>query len=368
MSLPRLNFRRATWPVLMLLAAGCGSQEPIRSYTVTKPEVIDPSLASAAAVAEPQPQQILGAIVLLEDAGWFFKLTGDPAQVEPKRSDFLTFVKAVRFSAAGEPTWDVPGGWKELPGDQFRFATLQIPADPKPLELAVSLLPKKVADNEFVLVNVNRWRGQVGLDPTDQDELAKASETFPVDGHDTKFVSLVGESAGGGMGGAPFAPFASGAAAAPGSAPNVPARPKASSSAGDAGSLAFDTPEGWTTAQSNGLSHAAFLVADGEKKVEITVTPLALGSGTLLENVNRWRGQVKLERTNDAELAKSVKKVETFGTTGDYVELVGPGGTLLGVVATVGDQIWYAKLIGDPELAQRENARFQAFVKSLKLK
>jgi hypothetical protein len=42
--------------------------------------------------------------------------------------------------------------------------------------------------------------------------------------------------------------------------------------------------------------------------------------------------------------------------------------TTLGAIAPVGDRVWFIKLKGDNELAARENARFQEFVKSLKLK
>jgi len=169
------------------------------------------------------------------------------------------------------------------------------------------------------------------------------------------------------MGAAPFAPFAGGASAAPGSAPNEPVRPRpTSTSAAAGGKLTHDTPEGWTVGRSNGLSAATFNVADGEKKVEITVTPLR--PSTLLENVNRWRAQINMPATTNAELAQSMKKVETLGVSGDYVELVGENETILGVIAPVGDQVWFIKLKGESTLAQRENARFQAFVKSLQLK
>jgi hypothetical protein len=369
MLLPGLTLRQILLTGLTLLAAGCNSREQVTSYTVRKPELIDPTLAAAAAAAEPKPTQILGAIALLEEAGWFFKITGDPAQVESKRDDFLAFVKSVRFTGAQpQPSWDLPTGWTELPPDEFRFATLQIPADPKPLELAVSVLPKNVAAEEFVLINVNRWRGQVSLPPIIAADLDKETETFKVDDHDCKFVSLVGESAGGGMGGAPFAPFARGASAAPGTSPTTPVRPRATGASAVEDKLTFETPDGWAPGKTNEFRRAAFIVKDGEKEVEITVIPLGLGSGTLLENVNRWRGEVKLPDAKESDLPTIVKKVDALGVKADYVELVGPAKTTLGAIAPVGDQVWFVKLKGDNELAARENARFQEFVKSLRLK
>ena len=377
MLLPGLNLRRFALAGLVLLAAGCtvilaagcASRDQITSYTVRKPELIDPTLAAAAAAAEPKPTQTLGAIVVLENAGWFFKVTGDPAQVEPQREAFLNFVKSVRFTTgpAPQPTWDLPTDWVAQPGNEFRFATLQMPAGERTLDLAISELPrdKETPVEDFVLVNINRWLGQVSLPPIAVADLAKETETFKIGDHDCTFVSLVGESAGGGMGGAPFAPFASGATAAPGSSPNVPVRPSAKSSAAG-GELVYDTPEGWKVGKSTGISSVALVVTDGDKKVDITVTPLR--PSDLLENVNRWRGQVKLPPVKAADLPALVKKVDALGVKADYVELVGPEATILGVSANVGDKIWFIKLSGDNELAALENARFQEFVKSLKLK
>lgn len=362
MLLSRLNLRPGLWPILMLLAAGC-SRDQITSYTVKKPELIDPTLTAAAAAAEPKPQQTLGAIVLLENAGWFFKLSGDPAQVEPQRGAFVDFVKSVQFagSADPQPKWELPEGWSELPGNQFRFATLRLPASAGQLEITVTTLPRgDTPAEEYVLANVNRWRGQVGLPQVSAEELAGTTETFKVGPHDATFVSLVGEATGGGMPGAPFA----GGAAPPAAQPAEP--PARAVESG--GKITYDAPEGWTPGKTSQFRQAAFTVTDGKKSVEITVIPLGLGSGTLLQNVDRWREQVGLEATTEEELAKSAKKIETLGVTGNYVELVGPKGTLLGVAAEAGGQVWYIKLLGDSELAARENSRFQDFVRSLRLK
>jgi hypothetical protein len=41
---------------------------------------------------------------------------------------------------------------------------------------------------------------------------------------------------------------------------------------------------------------------------------------------------------------------------------------ILGVMAAAGGRLWFIKLKGDHDLAAREKPRFEAFVKSLKLK
>jgi hypothetical protein len=135
-----------------------------------------------------------------------------------------------------------------------------------------------------------------------------------------------------------------------------------------ASDLKFDAPSEWSPGKPNAFSLAAFKVADGDKQVEITVST---AGGDLLANVNRWRGQVKLPPIDAAGLVKAAKKIDTLGSTGDYVEIVGPEAanreTILGVQAEAGGRTWFVKLKGDAELAQREKPRFETFVKSLKL-
>jgi hypothetical protein len=93
----------------------------------------------------------------------------------------------------------------------------------------------------------------------------------------------------------------------------------------------------------------------------------------LLSNVNRWRDQIGLAEVDAADLASGVRKIATLGVQGDYVELIGPGDvtkseTILGVMAAVRGQTWFVKLRGESEIAAREKPRFEAFVKSLKMK
>jgi hypothetical protein len=195
---------------LAVLAAGCGPEPKIRKYTV--PKLAATSSQPAAKPAAGKPQTMLGAIVLAGPKAWFFKVTGDPEAVAKHRDEVQQFVRSVSFSKEGDPPhWQLPEGWKERPGDRFRHATLEIGGAMPPLELAVSSLGRGGADDaDYVLQNVNRWRGQVGLPPTTSEELKKEVEQFTIGEFSCTWVELTGTS-GGGMGG-PFAggPFAGG--------------------------------------------------------------------------------------------------------------------------------------------------------------
>jgi hypothetical protein len=354
----------------LLVYAGCGQHDQIAKYTVPKPELVDPTLVSNAdrSAATAAEQQTLGLIVPAGDKSWFFKLTGETQAVEPHHEEFLQFIMSVKFpgGADADPSWTLPDGWQQLPGSQFRFATLRLPATQrgeKPLEISVS------SAGGDVLGNVNRWRGQLNLQPITADELASSTKTLKIDGRDATLVSLVGKGSGT-MQGPPFAASAGSGGALP---PDHPPLAGGKSSAGavpsSAGPVHFDAPPEWNAAPQNAFSLAAFKVTDGDKAADITISA---AGGDLLSNVNRWRGQLGLSPVSAPELADSAQKIDTLGTQADYVELIGPesggkGETILGVRAAAGGRTWFIKLKGDSELARREKPRFEAFVKSLKL-
>jgi hypothetical protein len=353
----------------LLAAPGCGQREQITSYTVRKPELVDPTLVArtttpAAAAAD---NQTLGLIVPVGDMGWFFKVTGDARAVETQHEAFLEFIQSIKFSPLpdAKPSWTLPSGWKEQPGREMRFATIQIAAEAgPPLELSVIPLPNTSKDTQkYVLDNVNRWRQQLRLPPIGAGGLGSSTKTLKVDGHEATLVSLVGKGSGQ-MSGTPFAPFASGSGFLPADHPPVAATKSAASS-----DLRYEAPDEWSPGKPNAISLLAFKVTDGEKQAEITVST---AGGQWLANVNRWRGQLGLSPVDEMELAMVTKKIEMLGTTGDYIEIVGPESaakreTILGVQAEAGGRTWFVKLRGDSRLAEREKNNFESFVKSLRL-
>jgi hypothetical protein len=78
-----------------------------------------------------------------------------------------------RPAGHGELKWSVPKGWTLTPGTGMRFATLT-PPGPGKAELAVVVLPGAAGGEP---ANVNRWRGQIGLAPLDDNALAGLRKT-----------------------------------------------------------------------------------------------------------------------------------------------------------------------------------------------
>jgi hypothetical protein len=71
--------------------------------------------------------------------------------------------------------WTVPADWKVTPGNAMRKGSYAVGG----AEVAVTAFPGDVGG---VLANVNRWRGQAGLDPVDEAGLARVTTSFDSNG------------------------------------------------------------------------------------------------------------------------------------------------------------------------------------------
>ncbi|MFM8253012.1 MAG: hypothetical protein ACKOBW_15565 [Planctomycetota bacterium] len=371
-------------PVLLLpLVSACSRPAEIRRYQVEKP-----------------PHRLLAAMVTHDKSAWFFKLSGPRVEVSELSDEFQQFLESLRFGEGAEatPQWDLPTGWTQQAGNEQRFATIQIPAEPKPLELSVTRLPvPPVASAEsYQLQNINRWRQQMRLGIIMAEELAsETSRATSKTGLPITWVNYVGtmsepsaaarEMLGRrGMGGeGPMAGPPGSVPGAPGSVPGprgagTPGSiPGAAAGTGTAGGeplpFTHTAPAEWQVMPAGGIRRLSFRAAASSASgiTEITVTNLPAEANDLLANVNRWRGQVQLPPWSAADLQKSAQSVTMGGVEGTYVELLGDGSkpnekAVLGVIAVHDTQAWFFKLTGPRDTALSEKARFEAFVNSVK--
>src|ERR1043165_3704139 len=85
-------------------------------------------------------------------------------------------------------TWKAPQGWEPPPGAQpMRLATFR-PGEGMP-EVTLSAFPGDVGG---LLANINRWRGQLGLAPIDEAQLARSTQTATIEGVSVTTVDLTG--------------------------------------------------------------------------------------------------------------------------------------------------------------------------------
>jgi hypothetical protein len=221
-------------PFLLCAAVVCGAglgcnkeQDGISQYDVPKPDVVfrenntDPGSPFAREnVEQPAPkpgpkERMLGAIIPHGRKMWFFKLQGAGAEVGAVTEAFASFIRSVQFKQ-GSPTWKLPKDWKQLPDDdprnapkgQFgfpRFATILVAPADESLELQVTSLGNQPErESQFILMNVNRWRGQLGLRPrrltnlydgkSDAADAEKTDEVkkFTINGNTVVLVQFVG--------------------------------------------------------------------------------------------------------------------------------------------------------------------------------
>ena len=77
--------------------------------------------------------------------------------------------------SGGALGWTLPKGWTQTEGGAMRYASFKVPVKGT-VDASVVVLPGPAGGE---LANVNRWRGQIGLEPLDEGRLAAAGRTMP---------------------------------------------------------------------------------------------------------------------------------------------------------------------------------------------
>jgi hypothetical protein len=167
--------------------------------------------------------RILAAITRRDGVAWFFKMTGEDSLVVQQKPAFIEFLKSVSFPAApaqaqlppshppidagsmagqagmppastmDKPNWTVPPAWKEVPGGQFLVAKFLLSGDAAaPTAVNISKSP---GDGGGLLANVNRWRGQLGLQPVVEADLATQTQSLDLPGGKGTLADITGQDA-----------------------------------------------------------------------------------------------------------------------------------------------------------------------------
>lgn len=335
--------------LLTVLLVGCREvDETICVYTVPK----------------EKKARLLAAMIPHGSQVWIFKVSGSDDRVQSFEKDFLKFLRSVDFGkdADAEPKWELKDGWGQLSSEhpknsgRFpRFATVykEDKDHVERMEIAVTSLPFRsdIPWQQYVKVNVDRWRGQVKLPKLDSFELERYTKEIELDN------GLVATTVN----------FVEPERTIPAKAESRPAKTAKASSNKPARELPFEfmKPAGWSRGGGTSISLLSFQVEDGEEKVSVTVTP---AGGDLLANVNRWRGQIGLDPINRQQFEKDANELKAGDVSFNYFKLVGPQEAIWAAVGNGAGRTWFVKLRGDKDLAQRETANFESFVKSFRFK
>ncbi len=176
-------------------------------------------------LAGPEDQKLrkrmLAAILRREGTAWFFKMTGDDALVAQQKPAYVSFLKTLTFetapgasspahvpavaavpptapgpaeapaTAGAKPTFTPPANWKEAaPGPMQLVKYVPEGAEGK-ADVTVVVLP---GDGGGELANINRWRRQLGLEPTTETDPAKVSTPLKVEGAQAYLVDLTNDA------------------------------------------------------------------------------------------------------------------------------------------------------------------------------
>ncbi|MGO8930761.1 MAG: hypothetical protein ACLQU3_28210 [Limisphaerales bacterium] len=170
-----------------------------------------------------EKSRILAAITRRAGVAWFFKMTGEDGLVAEQKPAFIEFLKSVTFPAASaqaqlppshppigggsmvtpagaaassgqaKPNWEVPSGWKEIPGGQFLVAKFALAGDGNAqANVNVSM---SSGDGGGMLANVNRWRTQLSLGPEAEVDLSKELQSLDLPGGKATLVDISGQDA-----------------------------------------------------------------------------------------------------------------------------------------------------------------------------
>ena len=387
--------------VVTLALVGCQpAPAPVVQYEIP---------TAVPAVLQSEGDRMLAAMVPVGANVWFYKVMGPAGAVGQLADRFESFVQSVEY-AEGEPDLSaLPEGWRRGGKKPFRFATIDVPAEVvaggdevngdegNSLDISVSKLSRQEDYDSMVAMNVNRWRGQLGLPPS-SEALAGAKE-IQIEAADgpAMWVDLVGQSGGGQppmmAGGGPLRQLTDGdqmrPAAAKRAIKEVAQEEGASQEVAASGKttkaepVTFDTPEGWRPGRTSSMRLAAFKVGPEDSAAEITVIP---AGGDLRSNVARWIGQIRgdtpPEEVVDGAMAAG-ESLSVDGRPGQRFYLAGQfgeesgedsgekssGGTVIdAAVIDLGDGYsLFVKMTGPDATVSAERDRIGAFLDSMKI-
>jgi hypothetical protein len=358
--------------VLVTILVGCKPDEPVVKHRIPKSRsgleaLREPVKVAANSGAPNSTQEVSDRMVVglyeLDEATWFLKINGPLARVDATEDQWLPFLEKVTFEK-GQPVFDLPDGWSVGKDKPMRYKTLNIGDQKPPLELAISSL----GPNQDLVLNVNRWRGQLGLDGISKSELGRNLKKRVDAATSFWYFDIRGKSSGGGM----MPPFANRGSQSPSGQGRAPFAGQAAPQTRPANAgLKFDAPEGWKAGKTSGMVPVRFAKTADGKQAQITIVQMPAAANEWAPNAKRWAGEVGLSKLTEEELNSRTSDVTVDGITGQLLDLTqkdvdeAEKATIAGMVKRDG-VAWFLKLTGDQSVVAESKEAFTKFVESLK--
>lgn len=289
-------------------------------------------------VGEPEETRMVVTIHNREKEMWFFRVTGPKQDIDQTESGWRPFVDGIEFGDNEEPLMELPEGWQTGRSSQFRYATVITNLKP-PIEIIVSRLPQ----GQNLISNINRWRGQLSLDPISERPEDHVKPRY--EGDDSILVyDEVGQSSGGGM----VPPFAN----------RRPAEPSEK--------IAYSIPPDWTKL-SESVAISKYEKKEDGSSIEISVTKLP-GSAIQWPSVVRmWSGQLKLPEPDEEKIESISESLTVDSATAKKVLLESEetNKSIIGIMIDKGATSWFVKMSGDTSLVESEAEKFSKMVESI---
>lgn len=272
--------------------------------------------------------------------------------------------------------WLAPETWEEETPGSFQVALYRIAPG---ITAAVSRFP---GDAGGAAANVNRWREQVGLEPSPDtvgetlaleiDSRARWYELkgtersilaaiIPVDG-ETWFFKL-------------DSPTIALETARPGFMDLLKSVEIGSTAGAQMPTLDLRPPAGWEKQEAQPLRFASYRIPASEPDGidgDVSVIPLPGEGGTNLENINLWRAQLRLpplEKEDDPALGETTQSpngpITLVHITSEEPLFSGDRhGAISAAILRTTDTTWFFKIAGESQMVSAHRARFVDFVRT----
>jgi len=359
---------------MMVLLSGC-EEEAIRSYTAPK----DP----------PSPDSQQPAM----------SQAGDGQQTPPNSPQAEAGVPG-QGSEPPDIKWELPGDWRQVESDQrMRLATFATGEGDERLEVALTRFRGNVGG---LRANINRWRGQLGLEPLSEAQAPKPATAFEGEGLKGRVFIIPGQEAEEAgqqqmmvamLRGAGWSWFFK----ARGTAEQLDAHredflamtrsvrlaeaseeqaggmsaPARGGESGARESARWEAPAGWREEENVSAPLDSAYRFGADDQVRVTVSRIPGEAGGVLANVNRWRGQQgrppieQLSEQRHEHIETPSGEWLVFEIADSSRPAEAERHMTVGMTSR-GNARWFVKMTGPAEAVRKARPTFLDFVRSFR--